>query len=734
MAQNLLLSSYPSSQAEPPLKEAQPRAQATASSVRSLHSNSQTRPRKTTLPSCNLCRRRKIKCDRADPCSHCVRVGAVCVFSTPSGAPRGRQGGRRKLDSELLDRVVKLEQLLKQGTSGAASVRAESPSATAEESRNVHGMREALNQPSDEEDDGRLTPNSDSTGIAQSGQSDFVIRTADVLGDTESHVKHPSHAQAYALYLSFMTNVDPVVKLLHGPSLRRHFAGETNRLECSSGPKGWDAVKFAIYYTTTTSWTPDECLEQLGEEKAVLLHRFRSSTELALARADFVNTEDVSTLQALVLYLFAVRSNENSRRTWTMTSLAVRIAHALGLHKERFGGKYTSPYLPFEREMRRRLWWQICILDRQASIDRGTDPIITAHGFSTQLPLNVNDEDLLPNDPNEVQPREGYTDTALSLICHEVFEIERRLTYIPAGEFNRSLEMSDDFWAQRKGWVSVSQRRVEDKYLRHFNMDVPQQHYAVLLSHIIVATMWLFAYRPLQPRSDSPTSFKIPQPGILHLAVEVMDKSIQLSMHPCARPFKWMSSIWVQWYALAVMIAELCVQTEGPTVERAWSIVDPVFEETAQHVADSDKGRLWRPIKKLMTRAQEVRKKHLADVAAAFRSQSIGAAPTAAEQAIPWLITQHSDSNGMDMDAEPKPLLDNSSTLNLPQQIGTGTEPMSVDWASFFATGATDQIDYNDEINEMAWTNWASFIDDFQSHEAYLSGSDNAPPRSFNTW
>ena len=417
-----------------------------------------------------------------------------------------------------------------------------------------------------------------------------------------------------------------------------------------------------------------------------------------------------------------------------MTSLAVRIAHALGLHRERFGDKCTLPCLPFEREMRRRLWWQICILDRQASIDRGTDPIITAHGFSTQLPLNVNDEDLLPDDPSEVQPREGYTDTALSLICHEVFEIERRLTYIPAGEFNRSLGMSDDFWVQRRSSVSLSQRCVEDKYLRHFNMDVPQQRYAMLLSHIIIATMWLFAYRPLQRHSDSPTSIKIPQPGILHLAVEVMDKSIQLSMEPCARPFKWISSIWVQWYALAVMIAELCVQTEGPTVERAWSIVNPVFEETAQHVADSDKGRLWRPIKKLMNRAQEVRRKHLADAAAAVRSRSIEAAPTAAEQVVPWLITQHSDTNGMDMETEPKPLLDTSGTLNPPQQIGTGTEPMSVDWASLFATGATDQIDYDDEMNQMAWTNWASFIDDFQSHGDYLSGSGNAPPASFNTW
>ena len=179
-------------------------------------------------------------------------------------------------------------------------------------------MREVLNQPSDEEDDGGLTPNSNSPDTAQSGQSNFVIRTADVLGDTGSHVKQPYRSQAYALYLSFMTNVDPVVKILHGPSLRRHFTGETDRLDCSPGPKGWDAVKFAIYYTTTTSWTPDECLEQLGEEKAVLLRRFRSSTELALARADFVNTEDVSTLQALVLYLVICLLNPVQPQSWSV--------------------------------------------------------------------------------------------------------------------------------------------------------------------------------------------------------------------------------------------------------------------------------------------------------------------------------------------------------------------------------------------------------------------------------
>lgn len=59
------------------------------------------------------CQRKKVKCDRADPCSRCVRLGAICVSSPPSRVPRGRNGGRRKADHKLLDRISKLENLIK---------------------------------------------------------------------------------------------------------------------------------------------------------------------------------------------------------------------------------------------------------------------------------------------------------------------------------------------------------------------------------------------------------------------------------------------------------------------------------------------------------------------------------------------------------------------------------------------------------------------------------------------
>lgn len=419
---------------------------------------------------------------------------------------------------------------------------------------------------------------------------------------------------------------------------------------------------------------------------------------------------------------FATRSNENSRRTWTLTSLAVRVAQALGIHQENCASKYTSPYRPFEREMRRRLWWQICILDTQASVDRGSDPIITTNSFSAQPPLHVNDDDLIPGDPREVRPRDEYTDTTISLVCHEVFDVLPRLASVPNGGSDCSPEGPDRRWAQREDWVLGSQRHIEVKYLRYCNMAVPAQRYTILIADIILATMWLMAYRPLQRHPDSHTPFNTRHPGILNLSVQVIEKSMQVSMDTPTQSFRWISSIWVQWHALAVTIAELCVQTEGPTVERAWAVVNIAFEEIARHVADSEKGRLWRPIKKLMNRAQAVRRKHLEDVTAKQRTLPSAGVLQPAHPTFLWPNTQISQLDMMGTGAEPMLSSDTTGLLQQPQPSVPSTEPMPIDWDQWLATVPSNLVDHKNELNQMAWTNWESFIDDFQANGDFLLG------------
>lgn len=74
------------------------------------------------------------------------------------------------------------------------------------------------------------------------------------------------------------------------------------------------------------------------------------------------------------------------------------------------------------------------LLRKAVSADRGSDLIITTNSFNNSLSLWVDDEDLIPDDHTELQARDDYTDTTLSLVCREVYDVERRLNCVPARE------------------------------------------------------------------------------------------------------------------------------------------------------------------------------------------------------------------------------------------------------------------------------------------------------------
>lgn len=380
---------YPSNQTPLPNQTLIPNRNATQrpSSRRNQHSQPSA--------SCKLCRRRKVKCDRNVPCGSCARAGVECVPSAPSQAPRGRQGGRkRRTDGELLERIAKLEGLVnnvegnsdehgmtprhidrilpdgvkagpqsviesanhdrtKGDSSGANDVRGQNSGLRLDRylgspfwatlSEEINGLKDVLDGSSDEgeeTEDGQTPESSHSSSgrppsqQKQSNDSSFVICPM----TTVKHASNPTPHQLYTFCEVYLTNVDPVFKVLHGPSLRKYLQEGAAELDCSPGPKGLEALKFAVCYSATVSMTDGECEHRIGEDKGVLVARYRAGTELALAKADFVNTDEMSTLQALTIYLVS---------TCSQCILCRRLAddtdaHVLGLGPRL---RYPTPYV-----------------------------------------------------------------------------------------------------------------------------------------------------------------------------------------------------------------------------------------------------------------------------------------------------------------------------------------------------------------------------------------------------
>lgn len=408
---------------------------------------------------------------------------------------------------------------------------------------------------------------------------------------------HPTPTQGFILYKTYQENVAVLVKVTHEPTVR-HLVVEAAS-DLASLDKNTEAFLFSMYLSAVISMSPQECLSELGEERDATIKRFRFATEQALARANLLNSQNTTLLQAAVLFLSCIRNQDESRFVWTLSAVVLRLATGLGLHRDgsNFGLK------PLEAEIRRRIWWHICVLDLRSAEDHGTDPMINDAMYDTHFPSNIQDEDLTPDSVAPPPERIGCTDMTFSLIRCEVTLAYRQLTYIPPGNSMTPPKMED-----REKLIEKLIARFDERYVRHCDMKVPLQWVCAMVARLIVAKLWLIVHHPMARAGNAPVTSHDDRNRLLLTSIEIIEFSHLLERNENTARWNWLFSTYIQWHAVAFVLAELCVRPLCPGVDRAWLAVTSVFHEWERQATQKKKGMLWRPLAKLMKRATEFRK------------------------------------------------------------------------------------------------------------------------------
>lgn len=312
--------------------------------------------------SCINCRQRKVKCTKTFPCPHCLRGGLECIFP----ARKKDRRPRTNRNHELLNRLAKLEAIVGQvdpdavsanpghppldaGSAAQATDKAVAqPTRTPAQqvadselrnpqkrcptaqpvskddpvakyvsgefwaglSREVEGIKAILEQPSDDEDDDEgendgTSPESHYQGSHGShGSLNYSMSSPTVLGNgpAVSALSHPPPARMKALCDVYFRSVDPLMKILHKPTVEKTF--DLYIMNPSDHPlsRTTEALFFAMYFGAVTSMQPDSCVKQLGEDRRVLSVQYKQAVEHALARADYLNSTSLETLQAFMIY------------------------------------------------------------------------------------------------------------------------------------------------------------------------------------------------------------------------------------------------------------------------------------------------------------------------------------------------------------------------------------------------------------------------------------------------
>lgn len=382
-----------------------------------------------------------------------------------------------------------------------------------------------------------------------------------------------------------------------------------------------ECLLLAICFSAAVSMSAEECELHLLERKEVVVDHFRFATEQACPRARIMSSKSLTLLQAIVLYLASLRSLGETEFAWTMAATAVRLAFGLGLHRD--GSSFGLE--PFEAEIRRRLWWYICVLDVQTAEDLGTDPMLHDIFFDTKLPLNINDEEIYEDMKHLPQERGGCTDMTYFLIQCEVALATRRLTYNPPGNICPGLKSIEE----RQSLVQELEKRLNERYVHHCDPTIPLQWACTKVVRIAVAKLWLVIYQPLNKQETIASLPADTQDMLLSNAVEVIELSHLLQTKDTMARWKWEFQTHVPWYAAAYLLAQLCTTPNSTPLERSWSRVSEIFDQWQRHAMVQNKP-LWQPLSRLMAQAtaprEEQRNKgrptHITQSQSAFSSQA----------------------------------------------------------------------------------------------------------------
>jgi hypothetical protein len=445
---------------------------------------------------------------------------------------------------------------------------------------------------------------------------------------------HPTLPQAVNLFAVFTENVSPVIRLFHMPTMSKSYWDAIASLD--SLDKNTEALLFAIYYSTTISLPNDQCISLLGLTREAATEKYRFGVEQALARADLLNTHSMVLLQAAVLFLSALRNQDDSRTTWSLTALVFYVAQSMGLHRDGtvFGLK------PFETELRRRLWWYICVLDGHSSKYQEHEANLHQFFSDTKLPLHINDGDLHPDMTEPPPERDGWTDMTFCMVRCEAINTASNTKLIGpglqrgpwrAGGGSVSTEPSVD---ERRAIVESFVERITEKYLRHCDPSQPVLLMSAMVIKIIFARFWLLVYRPQPgPNSNDSNARRSPTPVDTHgsssgntpssqdskqpvdsetrdklftMSIEVLMLSTSILTHPQLVKWAWYSKTYVQWHAIGYVLAEICCRPPSAECDRAWNAVMGVYKSGILRV-NEPKGTVWKPIRRLMTKARYVR-------------------------------------------------------------------------------------------------------------------------------
>ncbi|KAI1488879.1 fungal-specific transcription factor domain-containing protein [Biscogniauxia mediterranea] len=415
--------------------------------------------------SCLLCRTRKVKCDRQQPCERCVKSGEAnfCEYA-PRAARKPRPAEvRSHVDARakhepvsrpvLQVRLQKLEEMvngLMYNAHNQDHVVLNTPSSsdqrTEADARSDLGSPPSLSAPGapmhpttqvgegnyvggthwksilesihdiqgilESEADAPRTPSPQPSQSWTSDSPDIIFGRQALITHEQAVARLPPRTKTDHLVLLYFRHRFTTAPYIHTNKFQREYDGFWR--DPSSVSLLWISCLASMLFVASSiaiSKGDSGMLDPPQPEKLIAL-----ATE-CLVSGDYLSGKPYS-VEALMLHSYTVlqRSREIDSSLWAKFGLTARLAQRMGYHRD---PKHLSNVTPFEGELRRRLWFFIEVFDVIFSFQLGMPPIVRDDECDTESPSNLYDSDFDENVMTLPPPRPPTEPTTTLYLCYK---------------------------------------------------------------------------------------------------------------------------------------------------------------------------------------------------------------------------------------------------------------------------------------------------------------------------
>ncbi|KAI0880101.1 fungal-specific transcription factor domain-containing protein [Annulohypoxylon maeteangense] len=477
--------------------------------------------------SCNPCRRRKVKCDRQQPCRTCSMRGLAMACTYPDAESRPSD---REPVTTVQNRIRELESLVHVLMQKAAPKNPPNVTSVPQPETSVSPLDGypdpgvGANGSSEPSDCGTLTNTPAGVnyvdGAHWTALLDGISELKDCFQDTTdtgstmrytipsqvvpdygpqpqllygrfAHISKgeilsslPARPVVDRLISKFFNTIDLHPALLHSGQFIRQY--EQFWEDTSSAPIMWVGILFAIMSLSILLSLPHTSSEPNSQssdvESAILLRAYREKVVQCLMLGKYTKGGP-HVLQTLILYIAIehLLHEDSEFGTHILLGVILNIAMRMGYHRD---PKNFPVISPFEGEMRRRTWAAIYQANLIFASQMGLPSMLKDHQIDTEEPHNLKDSDF-DEDTTELPPARPDSELTAVLyiitrtrVAHLWEEVRDLATDIRRHKYDEILAMDQK--------VHVHQRRLPPA----FRMQ-PVGQSITDPPHLIMQRIWL---------------------------------------------------------------------------------------------------------------------------------------------------------------------------------------------------------------------------------------------------